>query len=53
MKTQSRKNTANPQPEAQTGNNVNAVNKKNLLARVYRFFASASFNPCTVNQFIF
>ena len=53
MKTQSRKNTANPQPEVSAGKSENAVNKKSLLARVYRFFASASFNPCTVNQFIF
>jgi hypothetical protein len=53
MKTQHPKNIANLQPGAQTGNNVDAVNNKSLLARVYRFFASASFNPCNVNQFIF
>jgi hypothetical protein len=53
MKTQDRKITANPQPQVSAGKSVRAVNNKSLLARVYRFFADTSFNPCNVNQFIF
>jgi hypothetical protein len=53
MKIQSLKNPTNPQPEALTGTPGSAVNKKSLMTRVCRFFAETSFNPCTVNQFIF